>query len=73
MLFFINALFVTRGAVGRVGPMIRKRSDTNDPDPSQAGKGVTFTAFVVSNSSAVPGFPSVSVQFAVDGANAGEP
>jgi hypothetical protein len=46
---------------------------TNDPDPSQAGEWVTFTAFVVSNSSAAAGFPSGTVQFAVDGANVGEP
>jgi len=46
---------------------------TNDPDPSQAGEWVTFTAFVVANSSAASGFPSGTVQFAVDGANAGEP
>jgi Bacterial Ig-like domain (group 3) len=34
---------------------------------------VTFTAFVAPYSSAVRGFPSGTVQFAVDGSNAGKP
>jgi len=46
---------------------------TDDADPSRAGEWVTFTAFVAANSIEVRGFPSGSVQFAVDGSNVGEP
>jgi hypothetical protein len=46
---------------------------TDDADPSQAGEWVTFTAMVVANSAAATGVPSGTVQFTVDGANAGEP
>jgi Bacterial Ig-like domain (group 3) len=46
---------------------------THGADPSQAGEWVTFTAFVAPNSSAATGFPSGTVQFAVDGLNIGEP
>jgi hypothetical protein len=46
---------------------------TSDADPSQAGEWVTFTALVVANSTTATGVPSGAVQFAVDGANAGEP
>jgi hypothetical protein len=46
---------------------------TDDPDPSQAGEWVTFTAIVVANSSTAAGPPSGTVQFAVDGSNAGQP
>jgi hypothetical protein len=44
---------------------------TADPDVSQAGELVTFTAFVASHF-APGGFPSATVQFAVDGSNVGE-
>lgn len=46
---------------------------TDDPDPSQAGEWITFTAIVVANSSTATGPPSGAVQFAVDGSNAGGP
>jgi hypothetical protein len=46
---------------------------TDDADPSQAGEWVTFTAIVVANSPTATGVPSGTVQFAVDGANVGEP
>ncbi|MGD0014541.1 MAG: Ig-like domain-containing protein [Bryobacteraceae bacterium] len=46
---------------------------TDNPDPSQAGEWVTFTAFVAPHSSTARGFPSGTVQFAVDGSNVGEP
>lgn len=46
---------------------------TSDSNPSQAGEWVTFTASVVSNSSTTDDRPSGTVQFAVDGANAGAP
>lgn len=46
---------------------------TSDADPSQAGEWVTFTALVAAKSSTAAGVPSGTVQFAVDGANAGEP
>jgi hypothetical protein len=46
---------------------------TADTDPSQAGETVAFTASVASNSTTVTGVPSGSVQFMVDGANAGMP
>jgi hypothetical protein len=48
-------------------------SVTDDADPSQVGEWVTFTAFVAPYSSAATGVPSGTVQFAVDGSNAGEP
>lgn len=46
---------------------------TDDADPSQAGEWVSFTAVVVANAVGATGVPSGTVQFAVDGANAGEP
>ncbi|MGA2352440.1 MAG: Ig-like domain-containing protein [Terracidiphilus sp.] len=46
---------------------------TSDADPSQAGEWVAFTAVVFANSKTTPGVPSGTVQFAVDGANAGAP
>ncbi len=46
---------------------------TDDADPSQAGEWVTFTAFVAPYAETVAGFPSGTVQFAVNGANAGAP
>jgi hypothetical protein len=46
---------------------------TDDADPSQAGEWVTFTAFVAPRYAAATGVPSGTVQFAVDGANAGGP
>jgi hypothetical protein len=42
-------------------------------NPSQPGEWVTFTAFVAPYSTAPIGSPSGTVQFAVDGSNAGEP
>ena len=42
-------------------------------NPSQPGEWVTFTAFVAPYSTAATGLPSGTVQFAVDGSNAGEP
>jgi hypothetical protein len=42
-------------------------------NPSQPGEWVTFTAFVAPYSTAATGLPSGTVQFAVDGANSGEP
>jgi hypothetical protein len=46
---------------------------TDGDNPSQPGEWVTFTAFVAPYSTAAMGFPSGTVQFAVDDANAGEP
>jgi Bacterial Ig-like domain (group 3) len=46
---------------------------TDGDNPSQAGEWVTFTAFVAPYFSAVTGFPSGTVQFAVDDWNSGEP
>jgi len=49
---------------------------TGDADPSQPGEWVTFTAYVASNSSnstRTGGYPSGTVQFAVDGSNVEEP
>lgn len=46
---------------------------TADADPTQVGEWVTFTVAVVPNSSGTIGIPSGTVQFAVDGLNAGEP
>jgi hypothetical protein len=46
---------------------------TDDADPLQAGEWVTFTAIVLADSSTATGPPSGTVQFAVDGSNAGEP
>jgi len=46
---------------------------TDDPEPSQDGERVIFTAFVAPNGSAAPRTPSGNVQFAVDGSNVGEP
>jgi hypothetical protein len=46
---------------------------TADVDPSQAGEWVTFTATVLANSATATGAPSGTVQFAVDGTNAGGP
>ncbi len=46
---------------------------TADADPTQTGEWVTFAASVVANSSEARGVPSGTVQFAVDGSNAGEP
>lgn len=46
---------------------------TDDPEPSQFGEPVTFTAFVASNGAEAAGFPSGTVQFAVDGASVGAP
>jgi predicted secreted protein len=45
---------------------------TDDPEPSQLGESVTFTAYVAANGSAT-GYPSGSVQFAVDGMNVAAP
>jgi hypothetical protein len=42
-------------------------------NPSQPGEWVTFTAFVAPYSTAAAGSPSGTVQFAIDGANSGEP
>jgi hypothetical protein len=46
---------------------------TDDADPSQAGEWVTFTAVVVANAVGATSVPSGTLQFAVDGANVGEP
>lgn len=46
---------------------------TDDTDPSQVGESVTFTAYVVASSTEAKGYPSGSVQFVIDGMNAGEP
>jgi hypothetical protein len=46
---------------------------TDGDNPSQPGEWVTFTAFVAPYSTTVTGVPSGTVQFAVDGSNAGEP
>ncbi|MGA2132486.1 MAG: Ig-like domain repeat protein [Bryobacteraceae bacterium] len=45
----------------------------DDPDPSQVGESVTFTAFVRPSSSTATGAPAGSIQFAVDRADAGKP
>lgn len=45
---------------------------TNDPEPSQLGEAVTFTAVVAANGSAAER-PSGTVQFSVDGRNVGAP
>jgi hypothetical protein len=45
---------------------------TDDADPSQVGEWVAFTAYVAANSTPAMGFPSGTVQFAVDGSNVGE-
>ena len=45
---------------------------THDPEPSQLGESVIFTAFVAANG-AVTSVPSGTVQFSVDGSNEGEP
>jgi hypothetical protein len=45
----------------------------DEDNPSQPGEWVTFTAFVAPYSTAPAGLPSGTVQFAVDGANSGEP
>ena len=45
---------------------------TDDPNPSQAGEWVSFTAFVAPYSSAAAGVPSGTVQFAVEGSSVGE-
>ncbi|HXC20848.1 MAG TPA: Ig-like domain repeat protein [Steroidobacteraceae bacterium] len=46
---------------------------TDDVDPTQVGEWAIFTAFVVPYSTAATGFPSGTVQFAIDGTNAGDP
>ena len=46
---------------------------TDGDNPSQPGEWVTFTAFVAPYSTTATGVPSGTVQFAVDGSNAGEP
>jgi hypothetical protein len=46
---------------------------TDDAQPSQVGERVTFTAFVAANSTRATGYPSGTVQFAVDGSNVGAP
>ena len=48
-------------------------SQTADADPTQIGEWVTFTVAVVANSAGATGVPRGTVQFAVDGSNAGEP
>ena len=48
-------------------------SVTDGANPSQPGELVTFTAFVAPHSTAAKDVPSGTVQFAVDGANTGEP
>jgi hypothetical protein len=46
---------------------------TDDAEPSRVGEPVTFTAFVAANSTSATGYPSGTVQFAVDGSNVGAP
>jgi hypothetical protein len=46
---------------------------TDSADPSLAGEWVTFTAYVAASATPSTGVPSGTVQFAVDGANRGEP
>jgi len=46
---------------------------TDDPQPSQLGELVTFTAFVAANGPESIGRPSGAVQFTVDGRNVGAP
>jgi hypothetical protein len=46
---------------------------TDDPEPSQFGEPVTFTAFVAANGTPAAAIPSGTVQFAVDGSNVGAP
>jgi hypothetical protein len=46
---------------------------TDTTDPKRDGKRITFTAFVVANSSAAAGVPSGTIQFTVDGSKKGEP
>jgi Bacterial Ig-like domain (group 3) len=46
---------------------------TDADNPSQPGQWVTFTAFVAPDATAATSRPSGTVQFAIDGANAGEP
>lgn len=45
----------------------------DDPNPSQVGEFVEFTAFVAPNSAHPTGVPSGTLQFTVDGALAGAP
>jgi hypothetical protein len=45
----------------------------DDPNPSQVGEWVTFTAIVAPESSTVTGIPSGAVQFTLDGSKVGEP
>ena len=45
---------------------------TDNPEPSQLGELVTITAYVAANAPTA-GYPSGSVQFAVDGINVGAP
>jgi hypothetical protein len=45
----------------------------DDPNPSQVGEFVEFTAFVAANSAHPTGVPSGTVQFTVDGAVVGAP
>jgi hypothetical protein len=46
---------------------------TDDPEPSQLGESVTFTAFVAANGPEAIGHPSGTVQFAIDGMNVAAP
>jgi hypothetical protein len=46
---------------------------TDDPEPSQLGESVTFTAFVAATGPEGIGHPIGTVQFAVDGMNMGAP
>jgi hypothetical protein len=46
---------------------------TGEPNPSQAGEWVTFTAYLAASSTTALGWPSGGVQFAADGINQGEP
>jgi hypothetical protein len=47
-------------------------SVTDDSEPSQVGESVAFTAFVAANGTSTNDRPSGTVQFAVDGSDAGE-
>jgi len=60
-------------ATQRIEAFSTTTSLTADANPTQVGEWVTFTATVVANSSSATLVPTGTVQFAVDGVNAGAP
>jgi hypothetical protein len=68
-LIFAKSYLVTQ----RIVADSTTTSLTTDTDPTQIGEWVTFTASVAAKSSASTSIPSGRVQFAVDGADIGEP